>query len=268
MHILPWVLLIALLIGLGMFLKRTWLAQQAAAATAEESDPASTEVAKGFAAQMKGMFQERVQGLQRALGREDQVDTVALFREWAAQNFTANPEIRHWLTALTDEQIGALTTHLQAFCNDMGFELTWVLDRRLKSNTELTQGLTQIVTLYSRASYEAVKLQEEVESFRIYRDYIQNPQSRANRELGEHLFGKLVEQGKSTVSISSHLAASSRKRQQQIVETIQHVAVNEPKAFNSLLKTVLYERMQTQLATQPEMVNHNGAVAQTQSHAP
>ncbi|MCB0183751.1 MAG: hypothetical protein KDE31_05780, partial [Caldilineaceae bacterium] len=225
MHILPWVFLIALLIGLGIVLKRAWLAREAEAATPEASDPASTETPKDFAAQMKGLFQERLQGLQRAWGREDQADTVARFREWAAKNFTANPEVRQWLAALTDDQITALTTHLRAFCHDMGFELTWLLDRRLTQNKGLTQGLTQIVTLYSCASYEAVMLQEEVESFRIYHEYIQNPQSRANRELGEHLFGKLVEQGKGTVSISAHLSASPRKRQQQIVETIQHVAV-------------------------------------------
>ncbi|MCB0107968.1 MAG: hypothetical protein KDE53_18730, partial [Caldilineaceae bacterium] len=72
---------------------------------------------------------------------------------------------------------------------------------------------------------------------------------------------------KGTVSISAHLSASPRKRQQQIVETIQHVAVNEPKTFNSVLKTVLYERMQIQFAAQPEMANRNGAAAQAQSHA-
>ncbi|MCB0093295.1 MAG: hypothetical protein KDE54_35645 [Caldilineaceae bacterium] len=264
MHILIWVIVIAMLIGLGMILKRNLLANQAAALADEP--PAAQ---KGFAAHLTysltNMVQERLQKLPLGLGRQKKVDTVAQFRAWAAGSLAANREVQQWLDALNDEQIAALSEHMAAFCHDMGFDLAWLLDNQLAQNKGLQQGLTQIVLFYSRASYEAVKLQEEVQIFHIYREYMQNPQSRENRELGEHLFGKLVEQGMSTVSISEHLAASARTRQRQIVETISACAQEEPQRLHTLLKSVLTERTLARINSampatgEAAAVNLNGA---------
>lgn len=249
MHIYTWVIVIVLLMALGWVLKRTWLAQERdgdtsepATASADEAMNALAAEEEGLATQLTSAVRQRIQGLRARIGGAADSDTIVQFREWSGDAFGTEADIQHWLATLNDEQIRALTDHLAEFCNDMGFELEWLLNRDIAQNADLKEGLSQIVRLYSRASFEAVKLQEEVETFRIYHNYMENPQSRANRELGEHLFGKLVEQGMSSVSISEHLAVPSRQRQQQIVETIRHSAVEDPKAFNATLKTVLVER--------------------------
>jgi len=237
MHIYTWVIIISLLLALGMILKLTWL-------TGNEAEPesAAEEAPSGYAAQWTHDMRERAEALRAALGGKKQIDVTSQFRAWVTSAFSTNPEIIEWLEMLSDEQIAALTEHLADFCRDMGFELNWLLDNQIAQNTELMHGLTQIVLLYSSASYTAVRLQEDVEIFRVYHQYLQDPNSRANRELGEHLFGKLVEQGKGNVSISKHLASSNRQRQQQIIETLQQTAAEDPKTFQTTLKTVLIER--------------------------
>ncbi|MEZ4678302.1 MAG: hypothetical protein R2932_29215 [Caldilineaceae bacterium] len=241
MHLLTWVIIIAILFVLGLVLKRTPLAQQAQVEQPDGSEAASPMAQLGLA-RFTNNVRGRVQALRNGLVGTAQDPMVTQFRAWAPQAFAKHPAIQQWLAALTDEQIAALTDHLSKFCHDMGFELTWLLETRVSPTPSLLEGLTDIVRLYSRASYQAVHLQEEVEIFRIYYDFLQNPKSRANRELGEHLFGKLMEQGKSPVKISEHLAASARKRQAQILNTIQQIVAEDPQTFSTTLKSVLLER--------------------------
>ncbi|MEZ4707687.1 MAG: hypothetical protein R3A44_10795 [Caldilineaceae bacterium] len=258
MHILLWVIVIVLLIGLGRILKRKWMAQQEQASVSGASSADVPSEQRGIRAHLTSSIQERFQGWQSALGRQKAKHIVPQFRQWVDEASAADVEVQQWLAVLTDEQIGVLSEHLADFCLDMGFELSWLFEEQPMQNKELKQGLTQIGLLYCRASYEAVKMQEEVQIFRIYRDYMQNPQSRPHRELGEHLFGKLVEQGMSKVSISEHLAASDRIRQQQIVDAIEHSAAYDPRKLRTLLKGVLIERTLPNIYQEASAINVNG----------
>lgn len=241
MHFYTWVIVIAILLGSGVLLRRIWGVQKEDREASETVTDASDAQA-GLAAQAINSLRGRLHNLRNSLDGAQPENEVTQFRDWAASAFSDVPEIEGWLAALADEQIAALAEHLTEFCRDMGFELSWLLEGEVDQNPELMEGLAQIVLLYSRASYQAVTLQEEVEIFRIYHRYMESPRSRANREMGEHLFGKLVEQGMCDVTISEHLASSNRKRQQQIVETIQRTAREHPQMFRSTLKAVLIER--------------------------
>ncbi|MEZ4663367.1 MAG: hypothetical protein R2911_37970 [Caldilineaceae bacterium] len=258
MHILLWVIVIILLIGLGRVLKRRWVIQPEQADSPDESTAATPAERPGVAAHLTGAVQDRLHGLRSRLGRPKEPPIVPQFRQWADDAFARDGEMQQWLAALTDAQIGALTDHLAAFCQDMGFELSWLLEEQPMQNKELQQGLTQIVLLYCRASFEAVQMQEEVQILHIYREYMQNPQSRSHRELGEHLFGKLVEQGMSTISVSEHLAAPARIRQQQIVDAIERSAEREPRKLRMLLKSVLIERALPNVYPEAAAVKANG----------
>lgn len=253
MHFYTWAFIIVLLIITGVILKRAWLARQADENAPEQAgDQQAAEI--GIVAQLTHTLQNRIEGLRNGFGGTEQ-DIAAQFREWAADAFTTAPDIQTWLDTLSDEQIMALAEHLSEFCRDMGFELSWLLNNQMAQNPELMQGLTQIVLHYNQASYQAVALQGEVEIYRVYNDLVQNPKNRANRELGEHLFGKLVEQDLSDVTIAEHMAASTHQRQQQILETIQRIATEHPQVFNNTLKTVLIERTMPPQTTEPNTMN-------------
>lgn len=247
MHIFGWLIIIGVLFGLGIVLKNKYLNQQTQAATSLEESDASVATAPSGFARLTTELKNRVQTFRNGSGKKSPQQRASLFRQWANQAFTSEPEIQQWLEMLSDDQITVLCEHLEEFCRDMGFELNWLLEGQVALKSELAKGLTNIVRLYSQASYQAVHIQEEVGTFRIYHEYMQDPQSRANRELGEHLFGKLLEQGKSPIKISEHLAASPRKRQQQITETLQRLASDEPQTLHQTVKLVQLDRAMAQL---------------------
>ncbi len=258
MHFLAWAMIIGLMIGIGILLKRSWLSSLESEDTAATETGAASEMPAAGAGSVANQFaiglQSRVQGLRSGIGElgvrltgsgnRAPNDVATLFRHWSATAFVKDPEIQMWLASLTDEQILALTEHLADFCHDMGFELDWLLEEHIANQSvadaELVQGLSEIVALYSRASFQAVALQREVELFRAYHSYMQNPLSQANRELGKHLFGMLMEAGKCQVTISEHLASSPRQQQQQIMETIQRIAAEQPDVLKHALRAVLF----------------------------
>lgn len=254
MHFYSWVIVIMMLLILGVVLQRFWGVRHEANDASETASDASDTQA-GLAAQVANSLRGRLQGLRNSLTGAKPENVATQFRNWATFAFADDPEIQGWLSTLADEQIAALAEHLSEFCRDMGFELSWLLEGKVDQNPDLMQELAQIVLLYSRASYRAVSIQEEVEIFRIYHRYMQDPKSRPNREMGEHLFGKLVEQGMSDVTISEHLAASRRMREQQIIETIENAATKQPRKFRSMLKTVLIERTMPETDADPVELN-------------
>lgn len=267
MHIYFWIILIGILLLLGIYLRRKWIPEQNAddsSASATDGATAGTVGQSAVVTQIKETILTPLQQMRKGFGRSASGNMVAQFRAWIPAAFSNEPQLQQWLAALNDEQIGVLVQHLQAFCHDMGFELTWLFEQQLALNPALQQALTEVVLYYHRASYQAVQLQGEVELFRIYHAYLQEPESRVHRALGDHLFGKLVEQGAASVSLSEHLALSKRQRQQQIVETIQQTATTNPKLFDATLRSVLIEQARTQMneagAAQNNSNPGNGAV--------
>ena len=209
-----------------------------------------------MASQMAGSLRTRAQELWgRVGGGQNQPASADTFRTWLTESLAAEPELRAWVTTFSDEQAEALAEHLADFCRNMGFELEWLLNGVTDENHRLSEGLLQINLHYVRASYQAVMLHEEVALFRAYHGYLQDPMSRANREFGEHLFGKLVEQGMSEIRLSEHLAASPRMRQQQILQVIQRTAMEHPQTLANTFRTVLNERIASSGELDPAATN-------------
>lgn len=166
----------------------------------------------------------------------------AKFRQWMAQSFTKEPELRGWLAGLSDEQLNALTAHIDAFAREMGFELTWLLDQETVQLPTLTQSLTCVVVDYCRACRNSVNLQEELEVYKTIRHYQQAPHSQPNRIFGEALFGKLLEQGLTSIKVAEHLALPPKERYQQVVATVQQVAADKPIILQKLVKEIVFSR--------------------------
>ncbi|MEZ4556979.1 MAG: hypothetical protein R2854_11135 [Caldilineaceae bacterium] len=243
------VLLIVLaLFILGIVLKRRWRADETAPAEADEF------------AQMAAHLRTRAESLFQGLNDKQPAPDARQFRAWAALTFADARQIRAWLDALSDDQIGALTGHLDGFCRDMGFELVWLLDDRLADMPQMGARLSQVAELYIRAAFQAVAVQGEVDIFRVRQRLLAEPQNRADRKLREQLFGKLVEQDLSDVSISAHMAASAQDRQRQISAAIQHAASAHPHALDAAIKAVLMERAAA-AATAPQATTNGDRAA-------
>lgn len=235
MTFVAWLLIILLLGAAGFWLKRdseARLAQQQALATVEETATnqertASPTVLRDRVAQLFGT---------------QQAPMGAKFRGWMTQAFEKEPELRSWLAGLSNEQLNALTTHINAFAQEMGFQLGWLLDQEVAQQPALAQALTRVVVDYCRACRNAVNSQEELEVYKAIRQYQQAPHSQPNRALGEALFGKLLEQGLTPVKVADHLALPERERHQQVVVSVQQVATEKPIVFQKLVKEVVFHR--------------------------
>lgn len=104
MHLYGWVILIALLFGLGLLLKRSWLAQQAHEEQSEIPD-APLSSAQSRIAQVAKSVQERVQGVRNGLAGKEEDNAVAQFRKLAPHAFSAHPELHQWVGALDRKSV-------------------------------------------------------------------------------------------------------------------------------------------------------------------
>ena len=138
--------------------------------------------------------------------------------------------------ALSDEQLDVLTAHISTFCQEMGFELKWVIEQALTSQPTLTQGLNRVVIHYCQACYQSVILQEDLEPYRLLRQYEQNPNSPQNRELGQAIFEKFVEKGLVTMTPAELQALPEQARREQIVATVRQAAAEQQALLLRLVK--------------------------------
>lgn len=234
MTLLAWLLVILALAAVGLWLKRDWEARRQAEeqAQAEKADAGSSQPSVSPLAPLR-------EGVAQLFGAK-QPPMGAKFRQWMTQALDKEPDLRSWLAGLTDEQLDALTTHIDAFAQEMGFQLRWLLDQEVAQQPALAQSLTRVVVDYCRACRHSVNLQEELEVYKTIRHYQQAPNSQPNRALGEALFGKLLEQGLTPVKVAEHLALPEKERRQQVLTTLQQMAADKPLVFQKLVKEVVF----------------------------
>jgi hypothetical protein len=208
-----------------------------ATAAAEETATAAEAPAEG---QVDGQesWSARAQGWYNNLRRRQPTDLPARFRAWAVAT-SDDQAVKDWLNALSEEGLQSFTKHLGAFCSDMGFELTWLLDQQLERTPHLAQSAQRIVLDYCRACQQSAAAQEDLEIFKKLQALEQHPTSKKNQALGEQLFAKMIEAELVSGSMSSYLAISPKERQQRLVEAIKEASERDTMTFNRLVKDVL-----------------------------
>ena len=198
----------------------------------------------------------KVQGVRSQNIGSRQPDLATQFRTWVTGAFDEEPEIRQWLSSLSGEQLEAYTTYLENFCQDMGFELSWLLEGRMAQEPALSSKLEKILLRYSQASHEAVSTQQEVMAFTALYDYLQKPVSHQNLALSQKVFGKLIEKGLTPINISDHLSLSGRERKIQISQVIQATAAEYPETFKSIVTEAMFDSMPLS-SSNDQTVTHN-----------
>jgi len=241
MTFFSWVILIGILLFVGLLLKRNWETQQQTAAEMPD-----TTTASGFAAQLTSNLQNSLAGVRSRIFRQKQPEQAAPFRAWAKQAMANDPMLTHWLDTLADGQVLALAEHIAAFCREMGFDLDWLIGQEIGQHPKLEQALSEVVALYCRACHQSVGLQAELEIYKLLRAYLQNPNLPYNREFGQALFGKMLEQGITSINVADHMALPEHQRRQQIVDVIRQAAQekqsNKQAAFRRILNEVVAQR--------------------------
>jgi hypothetical protein len=172
------------------------------------------------------------------------------FRAWAIGATESEAELTKWLIDLGDQPFADFTSHVATFATSVGFELEWLVRGEFGKMPHLAGTAQQVVINYLRACQQAAAAQSELDPFRTYREYTQNPDSRKNRVYGEHLLDHLLQAGLTTVSLSDFLGATSKAKQEQVLQAIQSAAEKDPAAFGQILKSMYAEEPSP--APQPE----------------
>ena len=245
--LVTWAILIGILLWVGRWITKQWEARQQAATQTAAGQEAPTVAANAL--------HKRLSTIQAKLFGTKQPAIAAKFRLWLAAAIGTEPALHHWLMALSDEQLDALAMHLERFTHEMGFELSWLLNQEVAQYPSLARALTTVVLDYCRACHHAVGLQEELEVYKALRSYVQNPNSAQNREFGQALFGKLLEQGLTSIKVADHLALPELQRRQQILETIIQVAMEKQLVLQRIVQEMLTQSSGTATNTPAAVLN-------------
>lgn len=72
-----------------------------------------------------------------------------------------------WLKNLPEEALVALSGGVSAFCSELGFEISWLLEHQLDEEPKLKALISQIVLNYLSACYQAALSWADTHTFRM-----------------------------------------------------------------------------------------------------
>lgn len=255
-------IVVGLLVLVGNWLTQQWEArQQTPNAQITETQGTEATVSSRLTSYTNTLRMQIATAQAKLLGAKP-APVATPFRLWVAAAVGTEPALHHWLMSLSDEQLNALAIHIERFTREMGFELSWLLNQEVTQQPALARDLTTVVLGYCTACHHAVALQEELEVYKALRSYQENPHSVQNREFGQALFGKLLEQGLISIKIADHLALPEPQRHQQIVELINQVAAEKQTALQRVVKALITQNHSTAESTPVPTVALNGAASQ------
>lgn len=237
MHLIPLVLLLSGVGIVSVVLDRRLRAKKQRADTVleEETSETDTTVSNGI-----GPLWATPVSWYYTLVNKQPEDFPQRFREWAV-NASDDAAVKDWLRALSDDGLKAYTKHLSRFCADMGFELSWLVDKQIeRHDANLAQTAQRIVLDYCQACQQAATCQDDLEIHKQLLSLEEHPSTRKNRLFGEKLLAKMVEANLATTSTAEFIAASAKERQQLIADAINEASRRDQATFIRLVKDVLY----------------------------
>lgn len=236
MEHLPLIILVFIVGSISITVDRRIQARRAAQQAADAAEQATT--APAAETQSAGLGQ-RLRFWQSRLTPQPKADPLQPFRVWAVETFTDQPEVRHWLAALPDPALKAFLDELSIFCQQLGFELNWVVEKQVNAYPVLTQRLRAIVLQYSNACREAVLAQDELKIFKTWQTFELNPYGKAEQQFAEKLFNQLVAQNATPPLSETLKAGPDQERQIYIVQILRQEREKQPTVFQQAINTVI-----------------------------
>lgn len=170
------------------------------------------------------------------------------FKEWTERTHFAKrikriPEstraMKSWLGSLETEEGEILTKQVSQFASDLNFEFSWVLDKNFNEDKELKRDLEEVIILYCLANFKGLLLQDELNTFIMFKAWLEDPTREEYNELNQKLFTTLVEQGLADGVPSDLLLADEVQRSEYAIQAINQVLQADRKGFKVILKEVL-----------------------------
>lgn len=222
------VLIVVLIVGVGMGVTRGWTHSP----RVPEPTPPAIEQAG-----MRRWVRQRVATVRQRLPRTGAPQQPATFRAWAIGASAAAPARQAWLEALAPAEIEALHTLVDRFCQEMGLDLAWLIERRLSAMPLLDAAAEQLVLDHIALCQQASTLQDEIATFRALLELEQQPERHA--PLLQALVGTLIDEGLASLSITEHLRAPADLRQAQLRQVLHDAVARDPQRASEIVRTVI-----------------------------
>ncbi len=225
------------LVFLARFLERFWRKYQSEQA-AKPKEKATTDA--GPIASVPPRWRERLRAIvQPVQTPPTQEETVKRFRDWATRDLDKEPDLQSWLVTLPEPGVALLIQHLVSFCQELNFELAWLLEDQVTIAPELRNAVRGAVIDYCRACRTAVPVQKQAKLFIQYQQLLKNPDNKAQQALSRTLYANLTSQGLAPTPDATFIVATEAERQQQALQVIQQTATQNWPKFAQVLHTTL-----------------------------
>ncbi|MEZ4734823.1 MAG: hypothetical protein R3E79_47630 [Caldilineaceae bacterium] len=235
------IIVMLFLVVLATFLERYWREYQTKRATTKtqadnepEAKPAGvnrfTESVAGWTTQLRSMLQP---------GKQD-AELVKQFRTWIERDLTKEQSLQSWLLALPEAGFALLTEHIAAFCQEMNFDLQWLVTQQVEVAPDLKAAMQAVIVEYCQACQKAVPVQTQARLFAQYQRLLENPTGRQEQVLGRSLYVNLTTQGLAPTPAAAELInATDSERHRQTLEAIQQAAAKDWTQFAQILHTTI-----------------------------
>lgn len=228
------IIVILFLVVLAIFLERYWRNyQKEQALKHQENNPTVVNSLAESVVQWATQLRTKMQPAQ------PDEDRVKQFREWVTHDLSKEPALQSWLLALPDPGLALLTDHIAAFCQEMNFDLKWLLEQQVTIAPELKSAMQAVILDYCRACQKAVPAQKDAKLFTTYQQLLKNPNGREEQALGRTLYANLTTQGLTTTPAADLINATEKERQQQAIQAIQQIATKDWAQFAQILQATI-----------------------------
>ncbi|MEZ4868142.1 MAG: hypothetical protein R3C14_42840 [Caldilineaceae bacterium] len=228
------------LVILATVLERYWRNYQQARAAKENENKEQTSTPSGANPIAASVAQWSAQ--LRTMMQPAPPDTtlVKQFHAWVTRDLGNESELQRWLLALPEAGFAMLTEHIAAFCQEMNFDLTWLVDEQTLTASELKTAIRAVVVDYCRACQKAVPAQKHAKLFAEYQRLLKNPAGKQERSFSRTLYANLASQGLTpTPNVADLINAGENERQQQALQAIQQAAAKDWPQFAQVLQATI-----------------------------
>ena len=225
------------LVFLSVFLERFWRKyQNEQAIKAKEQPTTDAKQGTGGATAWRDQLRALVQPAQVPPA---DAETTKRFRDWVIRDLDKEQELQSWLVTLPEPGLALLIKHLASFCQELNFDLAWLLEEQVTSAPELRQAIRGAVIDYCRACYKAVPVQKQAKLFLQYQQLLQKPGNKEQQALSRTLYANLTSQGLAPAPDATFIVATETERQRQSLQIIQQVATQNWPQFAQIFRATL-----------------------------
>lgn len=221
---------------LAVMLKRDWWTDQQK--PTPDNEQASTRAGGTAIVARMAQWRARLRNLRQPT--QAAAPLSQRFREWARQELSDERALQSWLLALPEGGFALLTEHIAAFCQEMNFDLQWLLAEPATVAPELKAVIRSVVIDYCHACQKAAMAQKDAKLFIKYQQLLKNPTGKPEQALQRTIYANLVSQGVTpTPQAADLINVDEKERQQQMRQAIQQAATNDWPRFAQVLHAAI-----------------------------